>query len=61
MVFEIGGMGTLKGAFFGALLVGLTDTFGKAQFPDYSLIVVFALMAAVLAVRPRGLFGRGSA
>jgi branched-chain amino acid transport system permease protein len=62
MVVVIGGLGTLKGAFLGALLVGMTDTFGKAsQFPDFSLVAVFALMAAVLIVRPAGLFGRGAA
>ena len=59
IVVVIGGLGTLKGAFFGALLVGMTDTFGKAQFPDYSLLVIFGVMAVVLIARPAGLFGRG--
>ncbi len=61
IVVVIGGLGTLKGAFFGALLVGMADTFGKAQFPDYALVAIFAVMALVLVVRPRGLFGRGVA
>ncbi len=58
IVVVIGGLGTLRGAFFGALLVGTADTFGKAAFPDYSLLVISALMAAVLISRPAGLFGR---
>src|SRR5215207_672187 len=64
LVVVIGGLGTLKGSFFGALLVGLTDTFGKAVrlgdfvLADYSLMLVFVLMAAVLLLRPVGLFGR---
>jgi branched-chain amino acid transport system permease protein len=58
VVVVIGGLGTLRGSFFGAILVGLADTFGKVAFPDYSLIVIFAMMAVVLLSRPTGLFGR---
>lgn len=58
IVVVIGGLGTLKGSFIGAILVGLVDTFGKIQFPDFSLMAIFAIMAAVLLVRPSGLFGR---
>jgi branched-chain amino acid transport system permease protein len=54
----IGGEGSLKGAFVGSLLVGLTDTFGRALVPELSLFLVFAPMAVMLAVRPQGLFGR---
>ena len=58
MVVIIGGLGSLKGAFVGGLLVGLLDTFGKALFPELALFTVFAPMAIILAVRPTGLFGR---
>lgn len=57
VVVIIGGLGSLKGAFFGALLVGLLDTFGKTLFPELALFTVFAPMALILAVRPTGLFG----
>lgn len=56
VVVVIGGLGSLAGAFVGALLVGLLDTFGKALFPEFALFTVFAPMALVLAVRPAGLF-----
>lgn len=57
VVVVIGGLGTLKGAFFGSLLIGMADTFGKALWPQFSLFLIFAVMAAVLLVRPSGLFG----
>lgn len=58
VVVVIGGLGTLRGAFWGSLLVGMADTFGKSLLPEFSVFVIFALMAAVLLVRPAGLFGR---
>jgi branched-chain amino acid transport system permease protein len=57
VVVIIGGLGSLKGAFFGALLVGLLDTFGKTLFPQLALFTIFAPVALILAVRPTGLFG----
>jgi len=57
VVVIIGGLGSLKGAFVGALLVGLLDNFGKALFPEFALFTIFAPMALILAVRPTGLFG----
>jgi branched-chain amino acid transport system permease protein len=58
VVVIVGGMGSLKGALAGSLLVGLLDNFGKALFPELSYFTLFAPMAAILAVRPTGLFGR---
>jgi branched-subunit amino acid ABC-type transport system permease component len=60
IVVIVGGLGSLAGAFWGALLVGQVDTFGKVLFPDLSLVVTFALMAVVLLVRPAGLLGRAA-
>ena len=57
VVVIIGGLGSLKGAFVGGLMVGLLDNFGKALFPELALFTVFAPMAVILAVRPTGLFG----
>jgi len=58
VVVIIGGIGSVKGAFFGALLIGLADAFGKVFLPEFASVMVYALMAAVLVVRPGGLFGR---
>lgn len=58
VVVIIGGLGSLKGALIGALIVGLLDNFGKVLFPELALFTIFAPMALILAVRPTGLFGR---
>jgi len=58
VVVVIGGIGSVRGAFIGALLIGLADAFGKVYLPQFASVMVYALMAAVLVVRPGGLFGR---
>ena len=58
IVVVLGGLGTWKGAFAGAILVGMVETMGRVYFPSLSLVIVFLLMAVVLLVRPSGLFGR---
>jgi branched-chain amino acid transport system permease protein len=65
IVVIIGGMGSLGGAAIGALALGLVDSyadvylvFGGTDLTNYSIIVTFALLVGVLAVRPLGLFGR---
>ena len=62
IVVIIGGMGSLGGAAVGALALGLVDAFGDVYLPagytNYSVLLIFALLVAVLAVRPLGLFGR---
>ena len=57
VVVIIGGLGSLKGALVGGVLVGCLDNFGKALFPELALFTIFAPMAVILAVRPTGLFG----
>jgi branched-chain amino acid transport system permease protein len=58
VVVVIGGMGSLMGAFVGALLVGLLDNFARILIPGFSLFFIFGFMACVLTIRPRGLFGK---
>jgi len=58
VVVVIGGIGSIKGAFIAALLVGLADTFGKVLIPEFSSVTVYAVMAVILLWRPQGLFGR---
>lgn len=57
VVVVIGGLGSIEGAFLVALLVGVTTSLGSYYLPGLAVMVVFALMAIVLLVRPRGLFG----
>jgi branched-chain amino acid transport system permease protein len=58
VVVVLGGIGSVAGAAIGALLIGLTDTFGKVFFPNVSSILIYVLMAAVLVWRPNGILGR---
>jgi branched-chain amino acid transport system permease protein len=73
VVIVTGGIGSIRGAFYGAILVGVVDTIGRAFLPallrevvERSLaqaagpaiasILIYLLMAVVLAIRPQGLF-----
>ena len=73
VVIVIGGIGSVRGAFVAALLVGLVETLGRSLMPDLMRLflaasparqagaaigsmLVYAVMALILAVRPRGLF-----
>ncbi len=56
VVVVIGGIGSVRGAFIAALLVGLVDTFGKVLVPQLAGMAVYMLMAAVLLWKPEGLF-----
>ena len=58
VVVVIGGIGSIKGAFVGAIAIGLADVFGQVFLPDLASVVVYAVMAAVLLWKPAGLFGR---
>jgi branched-chain amino acid transport system permease protein len=58
VVTVIGGMGSVPGAFLAALLIGELRAFGILIFPEITLVLVFALMAVVLVVKPWGLLGR---
>ena len=58
VVVIVGGLGSLKGAVVGALVVGLLDNYGKAYFPSLAYFSLFAPMVLILLWRPQGLFGR---
>ena len=58
VVVVIGGIGSVWGALVAALLIGLTDTFGKVMFPQWAGAGIYILMAAILLWRPEGLFRR---
>jgi branched-chain amino acid transport system permease protein len=58
IVVVIGGLGSIAGAFWAALLVGMVDTLGKVYVPQGAGIAVCGMMALVLLWRPTGLFAR---
>lgn len=60
VVVIVGGLGSIEGAAIGAILIGLIDAFTKTFIPELSYFTIFAPMALVLVLRPRGLFGRAA-
>lgn len=60
VVVIIGGLGSIKGAAVGSVLIGLIDAFSKVWVPEFSYFTIFAPMAIVLVLRPTGLFGRAA-
>ena len=60
-VVVIGGLGSMRGAFVGALVVGLLRAAAIAFYPELEMIAIYLIVIAVLALRPRGLFGAAAA
>jgi branched-chain amino acid transport system permease protein len=58
IVVAVGGLGSIRGPFVAALLIGITDTGFKYLLPELGAFVIYALTMAILSWRPRGLFGR---
>ncbi len=57
VVVVLGGLGSLRGAFLGSVLIGLLHAYGLLYLPVFELALGYMAMAAVLIVRPWGLFG----
>jgi branched-chain amino acid transport system permease protein len=57
IVVSVGGLGSIRGPFVAALLVGIADTAFKYRFPELGAFFIYALTMAILLWRPRGLFG----
>lgn len=57
-VVVIGGLGSMRGALVGALIVGLIRAFSITLFPEVEVLAIYVVVIAVLIVRPAGLFGR---
>jgi branched-chain amino acid transport system permease protein len=57
VVVALGGLGNLLGAIAAGLLIGVAQAVVAAYWTEASTVVIFAVMAAVLVVRPQGLFG----
>lgn len=58
IVVAVGGLGTLRGPFVAALLIGVTDTACKYWVPQFGAFFIYVATIAVLLWRPAGLFGR---
>jgi branched-chain amino acid transport system permease protein len=58
IVVVIGGMGSFPGAFVGALILGLLNSFGTTLVPNLHMALPYILLAVILLTRPRGIFGR---
>ena len=56
VVIVIGGLGSVRGALVGALVIGQVESLGRALLPDLASFILFGTLALVLIVRPRGLF-----
>lgn len=59
VVVVIGGLGSLRGSIIAALLIGLVQTLAEFFVTDLAMVIVYLLMAVVLAVSPKGILGEG--
>jgi branched-chain amino acid transport system permease protein len=57
-VVVIGGLGSMRGAFAGALIVGLIRAYAIVLYPEAEVLAIYVIVIAVLLLRPAGLFGR---
>ena len=56
-VVVIGGLGSMRGAFVGALVVGILRSIAISTYPELEMLLIYLIVIAVLVLRPRGLFG----
>src|SRR6266516_5352483 len=57
-VVVIGGLGSMRGALIGALVVGLIRAYSIVFYPELEVLAIYGIVIAVLLLRPTGLFGR---
>lgn len=60
-VVVIGGLGSMSGAFVGALVVGVLKAVAIATYPELELLAIYVIVIGVLVLRPAGLFARATA
>ncbi len=58
LIMIVGGMSSFGGTVIGSLIIGMIFSFGSLFIPQLYLFLMFAPVAAVLVVKPQGLFGR---
>lgn len=59
-VVVIGGLGSMRGAFVGALIVGILRAVAISTFPEVEMLVIYLIVIGVLVFKPSGLFGRAA-
>jgi branched-chain amino acid transport system permease protein len=59
-VVVIGGLGSMKGAFIGSLVVGVLKSIAISTYPELEMLTIYLIVIAVLVIKPQGLFGTGS-
>ena len=57
-VVVIGGLGSMRGALVGSLIVGLMRAFAIVLYPELEVLAIYVVVIAVLLLRPAGLFGK---
>ena len=57
-VVVIGGLGSMRGALVGSLIVGLMRAFAIVLYPEFEVLAIYVVVIAVLLLRPAGLFGK---
>jgi branched-chain amino acid transport system permease protein len=60
-VVVIGGLGSMRGAFVGALVVGILRAVAISVYPELEMLIIYLIVISVLTFRPRGLFGGAAA
>src|SRR5207245_7299727 len=60
-VVVIGGLGSMRGAFVGALVVGVLRAFAISVYPVLEMLLIYLIVMSVVVLRPCGLVGRGRA
>jgi len=60
-VVVIGGLGSMRGAFVGALVVGVLRSIAISVYPELEMLLIYLIVIVVLVLRPRGLFGGAAA
>jgi branched-chain amino acid transport system permease protein len=60
-VVVIGGLGSMRGAFAGALVVGVLRAVAISVVPEIEMLLIYLIVIGVLVLRPRGLFGAATA
>jgi len=58
IVLVVGGMGSVQGAFIGAIVIGIVDAFGRALMPGLAMFLMYLAMVVILSIKPSGLMGR---
>ena len=58
-VVVIGGLGSMKGAFVGALVVGVLKSIAISTYPELEMLTIYIIVIVVLVIKPQGLFGGG--